>query len=107
ADLAVPGLLEAAAPGLSEGDRDRLARLAGRRAAVVHDVLDAAATWPVDGIRAALGEAAWGRPLLDQITAHLLDQCGPAHRAALQVCLTSGYWHPGLSGVDVPMRELR
>jgi DNA-binding SARP family transcriptional activator len=107
ADLVTPELLEAAAPGLSDADRDRLARLAGRRAAMVHDVLDAATTWPVDGVRAALGTAATPRLLLDRITAALLEQCGPAHRAALQVCLTSGYWHPGLSGVDVPMRELR
>jgi DNA-binding SARP family transcriptional activator len=87
--------------------RDRLARLAGRRTAVVHDVLDAVDGWPGDAVVEAVDATAGAKALLDEVTAHLLDRSDPAQRAALAVCLAGGYWHPSLATVDVPPSALR
>lgn len=85
----------------------RLDKLAGRRVAVRHDVLDAAAGWPVDAIADALVTSGRCRTLLDQLTANLLDLASPAQRGALATCLATRYWHPDLATGELRVSELR
>jgi DNA-binding SARP family transcriptional activator len=87
--------------------RDRLARLAGRRTAVVHDIVDAADAWPAEAIVDAVDAVTTPRSLLDQVTSRLLDRSDPGQRAALAACLSTGYWHPSLETVDLPLSALR
>jgi DNA-binding SARP family transcriptional activator len=85
------------AAALPAGSYDRLATLAGRRIAVVHDVLDAARDWSPDAVADALGRSRSLRAALDRVTASLLELCTPGQRAALEVCAATGYWHPQLA----------
>lgn len=105
-DLAGPNAIEAFG-GLPDRCRNRLLELGGRRAAVVRDVLDAAAAWPRDAIVDALDAANGGRSMLDRLTANLLDLCTPGQLAALEACAATGYWHPELATEPVPASDLR
>ena len=93
--------------GLPARSRDRLRQLAGGRVAVLHDVLDAATAWPSEAVEDALGASRGGRSLLGRLTANLLELSSPAQRAALNVCLATGYWHPQLATQPTAASELR
>lgn len=93
--------------GLPGRSRDRLRRLAGGRMAVLHDVLDAATAWPAPAVEDALAASRGRRALLGRLTANLLELCSPAQREALNVCLTTGYWHPQLVTQPTAAAELR
>ena len=94
-------------PGLPGQSQDRLRRLAGGRVAVLHDVLDAATAWPLEAVEDALAASRGSRSLLGRVTANLLDLCSPAQRAALNVCVATGYWHPRLATQPTAASELR
>jgi hypothetical protein len=87
--------------------RKRLLELGGHRAAVVQDVLDAAAAWPHEAVVDALDAVNSGRSMLDRLTASLLDLCTPGQLAALEACAATGYWHPELATEPVPTSALR
>ena len=105
-DLGGPNAIEATG-GLSERYRHRLLEVGGRRAAVVQDVLDAAAGWPREAVVDALDASHGVRSMLDRLTANLLDLCTPGQLAALEVCAATGYWHPQLATEPVPASDLR
>lgn len=85
----------------------RLLEMASRRPAVVADVQDAAAIWPVDAVADVLDASGWCKPMLERLTIQLLGLCSVAQREALEVCLTTGYWHPELGTERVRASELR
>ncbi len=85
----------------------RLRTLAGRRAAVRHDILDATRAWPAEAIADALDGSYSSRSMLDRLTANLLDLSSPAQQAALQTCVATGYWHPQFTSSEVQASELR
>jgi DNA-binding SARP family transcriptional activator len=93
--------------GLPGRSHDRLRRLAGGRVAVLHDVLDAAMAWPSEAVEDALAASRGSRSLLGRLTANLLDLCSPAQRAALNLCVATGYWHPQLATQPTAASELR
>ena len=93
--------------GLPGRSHDLLRRLAGGRVAVLHDVLDAAAAWPTEAVEDALAASRGSRSLLGRLTINLLDLCSPAQRAALNVCLNTGYWHPQLATQPTAAAGLR
>ena len=93
--------------GLPGRSHDRLRRLADCRVAVLHDVLDAATAWPSEAVEDALGASRGSRSLLRRLTANLVDLCSPAQRAALRVCVATGYWHPQLATQPTAASELR
>lgn len=93
--------------GLPGRSRDRLRRLADGRVAVLHDVLDAATAWPSEAVEDALAASRGSRSLLGRLTANLLDLCSPAQRAALNLCVATGYWHPQLATQPTAASELR
>jgi DNA-binding SARP family transcriptional activator len=93
--------------GLAGQSQDRLRRLAGGRIAVVHDVLDAVMAWPSGAVEDALAASRGNRSLLGRLTANLLELCSPAQRAALNVCVATGYWHPQLATQPTSASELR
>jgi DNA-binding SARP family transcriptional activator len=107
ADLRDPGLVRDGVARLPDRCHRRLLRLAGRRAAVLHDVLDAARAWPPDAVVDALEVSRGSRSVTDRLTANLLDLCSPGQRAALEVCVATGYWHPQLATDEVDASELR
>lgn len=92
---------------LSAAVPDRLLSLAGGRAAVIRDVADATTTWSADAVLAAIERAHGCGSLLRHLTADLLELCTPAQRAALEVCVRFGYWHPQLGTEAVPAAQLR
>ena len=106
ADLSDPAGARAAS-GLPAAAVERLAGLAGRRAAVLHDVLDAARAWPVEAVAEAVQASRTGRSLPGRLTAGLLDLCSPGQLAALEVCVATGYWHPQLTTQGAAAAELR
>jgi DNA-binding SARP family transcriptional activator len=93
--------------GLPVRSRDRLRRLADGRVAVLHDVLDAATAWPSEAVEDALAASRGSRSLLGHLTTNLLDLCSPAQRAALNLCVATGYWHPQLATQPTAASELR
>ena len=93
--------------GLPGRSHQRLRRLAGGRVAVLHDVLDAAMAWPSEAVEDALAASRGSRSLLGRLTANLLELCSPAQWAALNMCLTTGYWHPQLATQPTAASELR
>ena len=107
ADLRDPGMVSDGVSSLPGRYHDRLLRLAGRRSAVLHDVLDAARAWPSDAVVDALEASRRSRSVTDRLTANLLDLCSPGQRAALEVCVATGYWHPQLATHEVEASELR
>jgi hypothetical protein len=70
-------------------------------------VLDAATAWPPQAVEDALGASRGSRSLLGRLTANLLELSSPAQRAALNVCLATGYWHPQLATQPTAASELR
>jgi DNA-binding SARP family transcriptional activator len=105
-DLRDPAMPEAF-PGLADQSQDRLRRLAGGRVAVLHDVLDAATIWSSEVVEDAVAASRGTRSLLGRLTGNLLDLCSPAQRAALNVCVATGYWHPQLATQPTAASELR
>ncbi|HEU0213158.1 MAG TPA: BTAD domain-containing putative transcriptional regulator [Jiangellaceae bacterium] len=91
----------------ADGLPGRLVELSGRRAAVVHDVLDAAATWPREAVVDAVDTSRGFRSMLRGLTANLVDLCTPGQLAALEVCVATGYWHPQLATEPVSASGLR
>jgi DNA-binding SARP family transcriptional activator len=88
-------------------NRARLLRYAGRRAAVLHDVLTVAQLWSPDAVAEAL-DASYGLPsFLDRLTTLLLGHLTQHQRSALEVALTTGYWHPQLGTRPVAVEQLR
>jgi DNA-binding SARP family transcriptional activator len=61
----------------------------------------------VPAIVDALQGSRWNRSMLERLTASLLDLCSPGQRAALEVCVATGYWHPQLATHGVAASELR
>ena len=104
---ALGGLPRPEAAGLPGRSYDRLLELAGRRTAVVHDVLDAARTCSSEVVGDALQRSQTLRAALDRVTAGLLERCTPDQRAALEVCAATGYWHPQLATSGAPASMLR
>jgi DNA-binding SARP family transcriptional activator len=102
-------LIDPAAIGGEESfdNHGRLLLLAGRRAAVVQDVLDAAKIWPADAVSAAVEESDLCRGLLDRLNRVLLPFCEPAQLEALEVCLATGFWHPRFGTHPVSAAQLR
>jgi DNA-binding SARP family transcriptional activator len=95
------------ASGLPDRSCSRLLAVAGRRAAVVRDVLDAASVWAREPVVDALDASRRCGSMLDRLTANLLDLCTPGQRAALDVCAATGYWHPQLAIEPVQAADLR
>jgi hypothetical protein len=95
------------ASGLSGRAYDRLLALAGRRIAVVHDVLGAARAWSSDTVAEALERSQTLGAALDRLTVGLLDRCTPGQQAALEVCAATGYWHPQLATTGAAASMLR
>lgn len=93
--------------GLLPRDRRRVAEIAGRQAVVVRDVIDAARVWTPEPVARAIEVAHRPGPLMDVLTADLLDRCSAEQRAALEVCIVTGYWHPQLATHPVDVAELR
>jgi DNA-binding SARP family transcriptional activator len=85
----------------------RLLEVCGPRAAVAHDVLDAAAAWPRAAVVDALDTSRGFRSMLRGLTANLVDLCTPGQLAALEVCAATGYWHPQLATEPVSASDLR
>jgi DNA-binding SARP family transcriptional activator len=94
-------------PSLLGRYRDRLVELAGPRAALVRDVVDAARVWSVEPVVRALDDAEGARDLLDDLTESLVGSCSGEQRAALRICLLTGYWHPQLAPRPIEGSELR
>ena len=92
-----------AGEALDRRRRDRLAWLAGRRAAVVHDIVDAVDAWGSEAVVDALDAIAQHPQLARPGDGRLLNRSDPGQRAALAACLSTGYWHPSLETVDVPL----
>jgi hypothetical protein len=86
---------------------DRLLRLTPRRAAILHDLLDATRAWPADAILDALEGSRGSWSVLDRLTANLVDLCSPSQRAALEICVATGYWHPQLATHGLAASQLR
>ena len=103
-DLLDRGALEGM---LSARNRTRLLRYAGRRTAVLGDVLAAAQLWSQDAVTEALESARGLSSLLGRLTAVLVDQLTPDQRSALEVALTMGYWHPQMGARPVAPEQLR
>jgi DNA-binding SARP family transcriptional activator len=83
--------------GLSPHATARLLQLARGRAALVHDVLDAA--WHRRG-SALIEEVLTGRAcrpaFIGRLTKRLLSGCSPDEREAFSLALDVGYWHPSM-----------
>jgi DNA-binding SARP family transcriptional activator len=91
----------------SARNRARLVRYAGRRPAVLGDVLAAAQLWSRDAVDEAI-EASSGIPsLLGHLTRLLLSQLTPDQRSALEVAATIGYWHPQMGTEQIASEQLR
>jgi DNA-binding SARP family transcriptional activator len=91
----------------SADDRARLARYAGRRVAVLHDVLATTRLWGQDAVAEALSDS-YGLPsFLDRFTAVVLDRLTPDQRSALLVASTTGYWHPQMGTSPIAAEHLR
>jgi DNA-binding SARP family transcriptional activator len=88
-------------------DAGRLRRYAGRRVAVLHDVAAAARLWPEDVVGEALAGAVGLGSFLDRLNAVLVHRLTPDQRSALEVAMTTGYWHPQLGTSPVPAEQLR
>jgi DNA-binding SARP family transcriptional activator len=86
---------------------ERLARYAGRRAAVLHDVRAAVDLWSPDAAVEALDASHGLASFLDRFTAVLVDRLSPQQRSALEVAVTTGYWHPQLGTSPVAADQLR
>lgn len=86
---------------------ERLRRLADGRPAVERDVLDAAVVWPADLVAGVVARSWRCRPMLEQLSVALLQVCTPGQRSALEVCATTGYWHPQLTTESVDAASLR
>ena len=93
--------------GPLDGHRDRLLELAGERAAVSHDVLEAAGYWPAEALIDAIDGSSNCRSLLDRVSANLLELATPAQLSALEVCASSDYWHPQLAAAPPSVAGLR
>src|SRR5262245_22303856 len=103
-DLFDRGVLEGHA--LSQ-DWARLVRYAGRRAAVLVDVMAAAQLWSPDVLTEALRTSYNLPSLLSRLTTVLLDQLTSDQRGALEVALSIGYWHPQMGTQPVAAEQLR
>jgi DNA-binding SARP family transcriptional activator len=91
----------------SDRNRTRLLRYAGRRGAVLVDVLAAAQLWSQDAVAEAL-RASYNLPsLLSRLTTVLVDQLTADQRSALEVTMTFGYWNPQMGTRPVAADELR
>jgi DNA-binding SARP family transcriptional activator len=106
AELGDPGMADKLAD-LPSRCHDQLLRLAPRRAAILHDLVDATQAWPADAIVDALEGSRGSWSLLDRLTANLVDLCTPSQRAALEVCVATGYWHPQLATHGLAASKLR
>jgi DNA-binding SARP family transcriptional activator len=106
ANLWDPGMADKVAE-LPSRCHDRLLRLAPRRAAILHDLLDATRAWPADAVVDALEGSRGSWLMLDRLTANLVDLCSPGQRAALEVCVATGYWHPQLATDGLAASQLR
>ena len=87
--------------------RQRLADLAGPRAATVRDVLDAARAWSADPVVRALETARDADAMMEILTEELLACTGAEQAAALRIAALTGYWHPSLAPHPVEVAGLR
>ena len=85
----------------------RLVRCAGRRAAVLGDVLAAAQLWSPDAVEQAIQGSVDARSLLRRVTRALVAELHPDQRSALDVAAATGYWHPGMGTSAVWSEQLR
>ena len=91
----------------SADDRARLTRYAGRRVAVLHDVLATTRLWGPDAVAEALSDS-YGLPsFLDRFTEVVVDRLTPDQRSALQVASATGYWHPQMGTSPIAAEQLR
>jgi DNA-binding SARP family transcriptional activator len=108
-ELAAPDSELALGPALDllEPDtRRRLAQLTRRYPAIRHDALEAAVRHP-DAVTAAVRGSWLRQTMLDRLTADLVSRCGREERAALEVSLATGYWHPQFAATPLPEAGLR
>lgn len=86
---------------------DRLLRMTAGRSALAQDVIEAADVWPHDAVVGAIaGRSNW-RELVDHVTATLLADATDDQRAALELCVATGYCHPHVVTGNLPMAALR
>ncbi len=85
----------------------RLVRCAGRRPALLGDVLAAAQLWSADAVDEAIERSFDIRSLLRRVTSVLLDELTDDQRSALQVAAETGYWHPRMGTAAVASEQLR
>jgi DNA-binding SARP family transcriptional activator len=93
--------------GLPGEVTDRLLRMTAGRPALAHDALDAAGVWPHDAIVGAIAGRSTSRGLLDHLTATLVAGATGDQRAALELCVATGYCHPQVVTGDLVMAALR
>ena len=93
--------------GLPGDITHRLLRMTAGRPALAHDVVDAAGVWPNDAIVGAIvGRSTW-RGLLDHLTATLVAGATGDQRAALELCVATGYCHPQVVTGSLVIAALR
>ena len=91
----------------SPRNQARLTRYAGRRAAVLSDVLRAAQLWSPNVVDDAIEASSGTRSLLDRVTRVLLSELTPDQRSALRVATSTGYWHPLMGTHLITSEQLR
>jgi DNA-binding SARP family transcriptional activator len=77
------------------------------RPAVLLDVQAAARLWSPEVVAAAIRPAHGPAAVLDALSADLVGRLVPTTRAALEVAVATGYWHPQLGTDRVPVERLR
>ncbi|MHC1561754.1 AfsR/SARP family transcriptional regulator [Actinomycetospora sp. C-140] len=92
---------------LPAGRCRRLVELAGPRAAVVRDVVDAARVWSPEPVARALDSGHELGTVLDVLTEELHARCSAEQQAALRISALTGYWHPSLAPYPVDAAGLR
>lgn len=92
---------------LPEPHRRRLLGLAGPRRALAHDVAEAARGDQRDAILDAIATSVRPGALLDRVAGILIADLPEGGCQALQACLATGYWHPGLVTDPMPIEALR
>ena len=91
----------------SARNQARLIRYAGRRAAVLVDVLAAAQQWSPEAVGEAIETSFDTRSLLGRVTRVLLSELTPDQRSALEVAASTGYWHPQMGTHPITSEQLR
>lgn len=107
-DLASDGatieMLDSADLALGLPALSRLMRVAGRRRALVEDVLDAAAFWGPELVADVVATSLRPKSLVDRLTRRLIVRCSPAELDALAEAAEVGYWRQDGAGEVVAVK---